>query len=59
MDIKENWLLLFTYFFDKMSKRSSINTEVKPNEQLAEELHKPTVRNFKERKLYSGFKENI
>ena len=27
--------------------------------QLAEELHKPIIRKFKKRKVYSGFKDNI
>ena len=27
--------------------------------QLAEELHKPIIRNFKRRKVYSSFKDNI
>ena len=27
--------------------------------QLAKELYKPVIRNFKKRKVYSGFKENI
>ena len=29
------------------------------NEQLADELHKPIIRKFKERKVYSAFKDNI
>ena len=29
------------------------------NEQLAEELHKPIIRKFKKRKVYSTFKDNI
>ena len=29
------------------------------NLQLAEELHKPIIRNFKRRKIYSSFKDNI
>ena len=33
-------------FFDKKSKGSGVNIEVKHNEQLAEELHKPILRNF-------------
>ena len=33
--------------------------EVKHNKQLAEELHKPIIRNFKKRTDYSGFKDNI
>ena len=46
-------------FFDKKSKGSGVNIEVKHNEQLAEELHKPIIRKFKKRKVYSGFKDNI
>ena len=29
------------------------------NEQLAEELHKPIIRKFYKRKVYSAFKDNI
>ena len=29
------------------------------NEKLAEELHKPIIKKFKKRKLYSAFKDNI
>ena len=32
---------------------------MKPNEQLAKELHKPIIRKYKKRKVYSGFKDNI
>ena len=47
-------------FFDKRSKGSSIaNNSIKQNLQLAEELHKPIIRNFKKRIIYSGFKDNI
>ena len=46
-------------FFDKKSKVSGVNIEVKHNEQLAKELHKPIIRNFKKRTVYSGFKDNI
>ena len=33
-------------FFDKKSKWSGVNIEVKPGKQLAEELNKPIIRNF-------------
>ena len=33
-------------FFDKKSKGSGVNIEVKHNEQLAKELHKSFIRNF-------------
>ena len=29
------------------------------NQQLAEELHKPIIKKFKKRKVYSSFKDNI
>ena len=46
-------------FFDKKTKASGVNIEVKPSKQLAEELQKPIIRNFKKRTVYSGFKDNI
>ena len=46
-------------FFDKRSKDSSVNYEIKQNEQLAEDLHKPIIRKFKKRRVYSSFKENM
>ena len=44
-------------FFDKKSKGRSIINE--PNYQLANELHKPIIRKFKKRKVYSSFRDNI
>ena len=35
------------------------NSGIKQNLQLAKELHKPIIRKFKKRKVYSGFKDNI
>ena len=46
-------------FFDKKSKGSGIENEIKENQQLANELHKPIIRMFKKRKVYSSYKENI
>ena len=46
-------------FFDKKSKGTGIKYEIKKNQQLANELHKPIIRNFKKRELYSSFKDNI
>ena len=45
--------------FDKKSKGSGADIEVKHNEQLAKELHKLIIRNFKKRTVYLGFKDNI
>ena len=46
-------------FFDKKSKGSGIKNEIKENQQLANELHKPIIRKFKKRKVYSSFKDGI
>ena len=54
-------------FFDKKSallpdnsvSGSGVNTEVKHNEQLAEELHKPITKNFLKRTVYSRFRDDI
>ena len=46
-------------FFDKKTKGCSVNIPLKSNEKLAKELHKPSVRKFKKRTVYSGFKDNI
>ena len=40
-------------FFDKNSKGGGVYVEVKHNEQLAKELHKPIIRNFLKRTVYS------
>ena len=48
-------------FFNERTKGSGINSKgnLLVNSQLAEELHKPTIKNFKRRKVYSSFKDNI
>ena len=33
--------------------------EIKENQQLANEFHKPIIRKFRKRKVYSSFKDNI
>ena len=43
-------------FFDKKSSGSGIT---EPNYQLADEIHKPIIRKFKKRKVYSSFRDNI
>ena len=52
-------------FFDKKSKGSGIaallanKSANETNYQLANELHKPIIRKFLKRKLYSYFRDNI
>ena len=45
-------------FFDKKSKGIGVKL-IPENEQLANELHKPIIRKFEKRKVYSTFKDNI
>ena len=46
-------------FFDKKSAGGSVNIPLEFNEQLAKELHKPIIRKFKKRKVYSGFRDKF
>ena len=50
-------------FFDKkfasLNKSSGSGIVSEPNNQLANELHKPITRKFWKRKVYSFFKDNI
>ena len=45
-------------FFDKKSEGSGVK-RIPENEQLANELHKPIIRKFEKRRVYSTFKDNI
>ena len=51
--------------FDKKSKGSGISTSLanksanEANYRLANEIHKPIIRKFKKRKVYSSFRDNI
>ena len=46
---------------NKKSQGSGVadNNVIKQNIQLADELHKPIIRKFKKRKVYSSFRDNI
>ena len=48
-------------FLIKKTKESRINNKgnILVNSQLAVELHKPIIKNFKRRKVYSSIKDNI
>ena len=48
---------MFYKFFNKNSKGSGIVNE--PNYQLVNELHKPIIRKFKNRKVHSFFRDSI
>ena len=52
-DVYQRGLASMVYkFFDTKSKENSIKNEIKQNQQLANELHKPIMRKFKRRKVY-------
>ena len=46
-------------FFDKKSTGSGINTIKSSSSILADELHKPIIKKFNKKKVYSQFKDNI
>ena len=43
--------------YDFLDKKTG--SEISVNEELAEELRKPVIKNFKKRKVYARFKDNI
>ena len=45
--------------FEKKSKGADIKNEIKENQQLANELHKPIIGKFEKRKVYGSYKDNI
>ena len=56
--------MVYKFFDSKVASpaKKSVGSGAKlipQNEQLAEELHKPIIRKFKKRKVYSAFKDNI
>ena len=71
MDIKGGLASMVYNFFDKKSislldkpvAGSRVNIDANKSafdkEKLAEELHKPSIRKFEKRTVYSGFKDNI
>ena len=46
-------------FFDNKSKGADIKNETNENRQLTNELHRPNIREFRKRKVYSSFRDNI
>ena len=47
------------YFFLKKTSGAVFKGEIMPNQQLAEELHKPVIRKLEKRKVHSSFVGNI
>ena len=50
---------MFHKFFDKKFSGSGVNNKIKQNQELAKELHKPIIKKFKKRRVYSSFKDCI
>ena len=59
MDIKEILLHWFDKFFDKKLLVAVLKMRILKKKQLSEELHKPIIRKFKQRKVQSPFVNNI
>ena len=59
-DAYQNGLASMVYqFFDKKSVGNGINTIKSSSSISADELHKPIIKKFEKRKVYSQFKDNI
>ena len=66
MNIKEvllQWFIKFwiknSWLTDKSASDGAIKIEIMSNKELAEDWHKPIIRKFKKRKVYSPFMDNI
>ena len=59
MDINVDLLQWFINFFEKTTFGSGIKNENMSDQQLAEELYKPIIRNFGKRKVHSPFIDKI
>ena len=46
-------------FFDKKLKGGGVNIALESNDELAKELHKPIIRKYKRKTVYSGSEDNI
>ena len=51
--------MVYKYFGSKVAPLHMSGKDIKNNKILAEELHKPVIKKFNERKVYSQFKDNI
>ena len=58
-DIKGVLLQCFINFLIKKTSGGAIKNDIISNKESAEELHKPIVRKFKKRKVYSPFIDEI
>ena len=59
MDIIEDLLQWYIHFLYKKSCGSGVKRKIMPNQGLAGEFHKPIIRKFEKRKVYSTCKDNI
>ena len=55
----DQWFTIFDKKSASLNKCKGSGISNKPNYQLANELHKPIIKRFKKRKVYSFFRDNI
>ena len=51
--------MLYNVFDKKIGSGKANKIKANVNEVLAQELHKPLIKNFKKRKVYRSLKDNI
>ena len=59
MDTNGDLLQWVVIFFDKTTSSSSIENKIVSNQELAQELHKPIIRELEKRKVHSSFMDII
>ena len=59
MDVNADLLQWFTNFLIKKTSGGTVENENISNKELAEELPKPVIKKFKNRKVQSPFIDNI
>ena len=51
--------MVYNFFDKKKTSGGTVKNEIIFNKELAEELHKPIIKQFKKRKVYPPFIDNI
>ena len=53
--------MIYKFFDSKVASldKKSMGSRIASSSILADELHKPVIKNFEKRKVYSQFKDNI
>ena len=51
--------MMFYKFFERNTSGGAVKSKIIPNQELAEELHKPIIKKIQKCKVYLSFNDNI